>query len=113
MSITGSGHGHKVTFRSPAVRPGPVSSMPCSVPQQVSFNLSEIPDIETLGKDTDSEAERRPKTPHHKTRRMRNDASIKTHSLQLMSEEFRKIHKPKIQKHRGRYSANTMLVFNP
>ena len=29
-----------------------------------------------------------------------------------MAEEFRKICKPKIQKLKGRYSANAMLVFN-
>ena len=29
-----------------------------------------------------------------------------------MAEEFRKIHEPKIQKLKGRYSANPMLVFN-
>ena len=35
-----------------------------------------------------------------------------SHSLQLAAEEFRKICKPKIQKLKGRYSANAMLVFN-
>ena len=33
-------------------------------------------------------------------------------SLQLAAEEFRKIHEPKIQKLKGGYSANAMLVFN-
>ena len=68
MPIVGSDHGHKVTFRSLVVRPGSVSSSPCLVPQPVSFNLSEIPDIETFGKDTDSEAEVGPKTPLQKLR---------------------------------------------
>ena len=40
------------------------------------------------------------------------DASMASHSLQLAAEEFRKIHKPKIQKLKGGYSANAMLVFN-
>ena len=43
---------------------------------------------------------------------MRNDASITSHSLQLMAEEFRKICKPQIQKLRGRFSGNAMLIFN-
>ena len=42
----------------------------------------------------------------------RMDASMASHSLQLVAEEFRKIHKPKIQKLKGRYSANAMPVFN-
>ena len=45
-------------------------------------------------------------------KRTREDASIASHSLQLMAEEFRKICEPKIQKLKGRYSANAMLVFN-
>ena len=60
MPIAGSGHGHKVTFRSMVVRPVLVSSTPQLVPQPVSFDLSGIPDTETSGKDTDSEAEGRP-----------------------------------------------------
>ena len=40
------------------------------------------------------------------------DASMASHSLQLVAEEFRKICEPKIQKLKGRYSANAMLVFN-
>ena len=40
------------------------------------------------------------------------DASMASHSLQLAAEEFRKICKPKVQKLKGRYSANAMLVFN-
>ena len=43
---------------------------------------------------------------------MREDASIALHNLQLAAEEFRKICKLKIQKLKGGYSANTMLVFN-
>ena len=112
MPLAGSSHGHKVTFRSPGVRPGSVSSTSHLVPQPVSFNVSRIPDIERSGKDTDSEAEVRPKTPHQKAKRTRNDASIASHSLQLMAEEFRKICEPKIQKLKGGYLANTMLIFN-
>ena len=109
--------GQKVTFRSPVVRPGSVSSTPLLVPQPVSFDVSQIPDSETSGKDTDSEAEVRPRTPHIRNKRMREDASmmdasIASHSLQLAAEEFRKICKLKIQKLKGGYSANAMLVFN-
>ena len=43
---------------------------------------------------------------------MRQDDFIALNSLQLMAEEFRKICKPQIQKLRGRYSANAMLIFN-
>ena len=115
--IAGSSHGQKVTFRSPVVRPGSVSSTHRLVPQPVSFNVLQIPDSETSGKDTDSEAEIRPRTPHVRNKRMREDASrmdasMASHSLQLAAEEFRKICKPKIQKLKGRYSANAMLVFN-
>ena len=39
MPIAGGGHGHKVTFRSLIVRPGSILSMPCLVPQPVSFNM--------------------------------------------------------------------------
>ena len=60
----------------------------------------------------DSEAEVRPKNPKQKVKRMREDASIALYSLQLLAEEFRKIHKPKIQKLKGGYSASAMLVFN-
>ena len=112
MLITGSGHGHKVAFRSPVVRPRSVSSTPYFIHQPGSFNLSGIPNFETSGKDMDSEAEGRPKTPHHKIRGTRNDASITLHSLQLMAGEFREICKPKIQKLKGGYSATAMLVFN-
>ena len=101
--IAGNGHGHRVTFRSPVVRPGSISSTPHLVPQLVSFNVSRIPDIEKSGKDTDSEAQVRPRTPHYKTTWMRSDASITSHNLQLEAEEFRKICEPKIQKCRGRY----------
>ena len=110
-SLAGSGHGHKVILRSLVVRPGSVSSTPCLVPQPVSFNLSKIPDIETSGKDMDSEAEVRPKTLHQKVKRMRNDASIASHSLQLMSEEFRKSANPKSRILRSGYSVNAMLIF--
>ena len=40
MPIAGSSHGQKVTFRSPVVRMGSVSSTPHLVPQPVSFNVS-------------------------------------------------------------------------
>ena len=43
---------------------------------------------------------------------MRNDVSITSHSLQLAAEECRKIHEPKMQKLKDRYSANAMLIFN-
>ena len=112
MPIAGSSHGYKVTFRSQIVRPSSLSSTPCLVPQPVSFDMSRIPDTETSGKDMDSEAEVRPKTPHQKVKRMWNGASIASHSLQLMAEEFRKICKPKIQKLKGIYSANAMLIFS-
>ena len=69
MPITGSSHGHKMTFRSPVVRLGSTSSMPHLVPQPVSFNVSRIPDSETSGKDTDSEAEIRIRTPHQKVKK--------------------------------------------
>ena len=79
--IAGSSHGHKVIFRSLVVRQGSISSMPCLVLQPVSFNVLRIPDSETSGKDTDSEAEVRPRTPYQKVKRMREDASIALHSL--------------------------------
>ena len=117
--LAGSGHGPRVTFRSPVVRPGSVPFTPHLVPQPVSFNLSRISNTETSGKDTDSEAEVGPKTGtrssltlYPKGRRMRNDASITSHSLQPAAEEFRKICKSKIQKLKGRYLANAMLLFN-
>ena len=94
------------------MRLGSISSTPHLVPQPVSFDVSRIPDSKTSGKDTDSEAEIRPRTPHPRVKRMRKDASIALHSLQLMAEEFRKICKPKIQKLKSGYSANAMLVFN-
>ena len=104
MPITGSGHELKVTFRNPIVRLRSVSSTPCMVPQPVSFDLSGISNTETSGKDTDSEAEGRPKagnrsslTPHQNIRRMRHNASITSQSLQLVADEFRKIHEPKIK----------------
>ena len=109
-SIAGSSHGQKVTFRTLVVRPQSISSMPHLVPQPVSFDVSRIPDSETSGKDTDSEVEIRLRTPHPKIKRMREDASIVLHSLQLTAGEFRKICEPKIQKLKGGYSANAMLV---
>ena len=112
MPITGSSYGQKVTFRSPVVRPVSVSSTPHLLPQPVSFDVSQIPNSETSSKDTDSKAEVRPKTPHAELKRMRKDASMASHSLQLAAEEFRKICDPKIQKLKGGYSANAMLVFN-
>ena len=110
--IAGGSHGQKFTFRSLVVRPESISSMPQLVPQPVSFDMSRIPDSETSGKDTDSEAEIRLRTPHQKIKRMREDASVALHSLQLAAEECRKICELKIQKLKGRYSANAMLVFN-
>ena len=110
--IVGSSHGQKVTFRSPVVRPGSISSTPHLVPQPVSGDVSRIPNSKTSGKDTDSEAEIRPRNLHPKVKRMREDASIALHSLQLTAEEFRKICEPKIQKLKGRYSANVVLVLN-
>ena len=111
MCIAGSSHGHKVTFRSLVVKLGSISSIPHLVPQPVSFNVSRIPDSKTSGMDTDSEAKVRVRTPHKKVKGMREDVSMASH-LQLMAEEFRKIHTPKIQKLKGRYSANAMLIFN-
>ena len=96
MVIAGSSHGHKVTFRSPVVRPGSVSLTPHLVSQPVSLNMSRIPNIETSVKDTDSETEVFPRTPHQKVKRMRNDVSITYCSLQLVAEEFRKICKTEI-----------------
>ena len=57
----GSSHGQKVTFSSPVVRLGSVSSTPHLVPQPVSFNVLRIPNSETSGKDTDSKDEIRPR----------------------------------------------------
>ena len=54
--IAGSGHGHKVTFRSLLIRPGSVSSTPHLVPQTVSFNLSGIHNTKTSGKDMENDA---------------------------------------------------------
>ena len=110
--IAGSSHGQKFTFRSPVVRQGSISSMPHLAPQPVSFDVSRIPNSETSGKDTGREVETRPWTPYQKMKRTREDASLASHSLQLMVEEFRKICEPKIQKLTGRYSANAMLMFD-
>ena len=85
IPIAGSSHGYNVTFRSPVVRPGSISSMPNLVPQPVSLDVSKIPNSETSGKNTDSEAEVRIRTPQQKVKRMREDASIASHSLQLMA----------------------------
>ena len=102
------------------MRPRSVSSTPHLVPQPVAFNLSGIPNTKTSGKDTDSEAEGMPNvgtrsgpTPQHqKFRRAKQDAFIMMHGLQLVAEKIRQICEPKIQKLKGGYSANTMLVFN-
>ena len=112
MPIAGSSHGQKVTLRVQLWRLGSFSSMARLVPQPVAFNVLQIPDSETSGKDTESKVETRPRTPHQKMKRMREDASIMSHSLQLVAEEFRKICESKIQKLKGRYVANAMLVFN-
>ena len=112
MPITRSSHGHKVTFRSPVVKLGSISLMPHLVPQPVSFNVLRIPNSKISGKDTDSEAKVRMRTPHKKVKGMREDASMASHSLQLTVEEFKKICKPKIQELKCGYSANAMLVFN-
>ena len=112
MPIAHSSHEHKVTFRNLAVKPGSISSIPCLVPQPVSFNVLRIPDSETSGKHTDSKAKVRIRTPHQKVKRTREDASILLHSLQLMAEEIRKMHKPKIQTLQDGYSTYAMLVFN-
>ena len=50
--ISGSSHGHKVTFRSPVTRNGLVLTTPHLVTQPVSFNVLEIPSTETSDKDT-------------------------------------------------------------
>ena len=55
--IASSTQGPKITLHSPVVKRGLVSSTPRLVPQPVLFDLSKIPDIETSGKDTESEAE--------------------------------------------------------
>ena len=104
MPMAGSGHGHRVTLRSPVMRTGSVSSTPHLVPQPVSFNLSEFPDTETSCKDTDSKAEGMPNigsipslTPHpQKMRRARQDTSVMMYSLKLVGEEFTKICEPNI-----------------
>ena len=64
--IAGSSQRHKVTFRGLVVRPGQISSMCHLVSQPVSFNVSRIPNSETSGKDTDSEADIRPRTLQQK-----------------------------------------------
>ena len=84
------------------MRLGSASSTPHLVPQPVSFDVLQIPDSETSGKDMDSKAEIRPRTPHVKIKRTREDASMMdpsmaSCSLQLAAEEFRKICQPKIQ----------------
>ena len=76
MPIAGSSHGQKVTFRSLVVRLGTVSSMPCVVPQPVSFDVSRISNSKTSRKDTNTEAEIRQGTPHPSVKRMMEDASI-------------------------------------
>ena len=110
--IAGSSHGQKVTFRSLVVRLGQCDLHPIWSLIQCPFNVLQIPNSETSGKHPDSKAETRPRTPYQKIKRIREDASIASHSLHLMAERFRKIHKPKIQKLKGRYSASVMLAFN-
>ena len=39
-------------------------------------------------------------------------ASAEDHSLQMATKEFHKIREPKIQKLKGPYLANTLLIFN-
>ena len=119
MLIADSGHGQKVTFRIPVVWPRLVSSTPHLVPQPVAFDLSEIPNIKTSGKDTNNKAEGRTNvgtrsglTPsHQKIKRMRQDASITMYSLQLVAEEFKKSTNWRF-KAKSKYSANAMLLFN-
>ena len=48
------------------MRPGSVSSTPHLVPQPVSFDVLQIPNSGSSGKDTDSEAEVRPRTYRQK-----------------------------------------------
>ena len=96
MPIAGSGHVYRVTFRSLVTRNVSVSSTPHLVPQPVSFNLFEIPDTETSGKDTDSEAEGMPNMGIREKRRSKQDGSMAMHSLQTVAEELRKIHELKI-----------------
>ena len=117
MPIAGNSYGQKVTFRSPVVRPRSVSSTSHLVPQPVSFDVLQIPNSETSRKDTDSEAEVRPRISTCKNQKdngrcFHHGCFIASHSLQLVAEEFGKSHNPKIQKFIGRYSANAMLVFN-
>ena len=50
MPITGSGHGHKGTFRSPVVRPRSVSSPASLVPRPLSFDLTGIPTLKHQGR---------------------------------------------------------------
>ena len=112
IPITGSSHGYNVTFRSPVVRLGSISSMPHLVPQPESFNVSRIPNSETSGKDTDSEAEIRPRTLQQKVKRVRQDASMASHSLQLTAEEFRRSANQTYKNLNVDTQPNAMLVFN-
>ena len=62
--------------------------------------------------DTDSEAKIRPRTPYPRVKRMREDASIVLHSLQLTARNLERSANQRYKKLKGRYSANAMLVFN-
>ena len=93
-------------------------STPHSSPQIISFNISKLPDSGSSGKDTESKAEEmhnagtESKLSAHPPRlRAKHEVSMVAQSLQLATEEFRKIHKPKISKLKDGYSANAMLVF--
>ena len=113
IPIAGSSHGHKVTFRSLIVRPQSISSKPHLVPQPVPFNVLRIPDSKTSGKDTDSEAKVRIRTPHQKVKKNEERCF---HGITQSSARGWRIQKDplnqKYKKLKGRYSANAMLVFN-
>ena len=81
-------------------------------PSQYPLTCPEFLTLKHMERIMESEAEVRPKTLYQKVKQTRKYASIASHCLQLMTEEFRKICKPKIQKLKGRYSANAMLLFN-
>ena len=95
-SIAGSDHGKKVTFSSPVVRSGSVSSTPHLVSQPVSFDMCGILIQKHQGRLQTVMQRGRPNvgtrlgpTPYHqKIIRMRQDASIAMHILQFVAEEF-------------------------
>ena len=110
---------HRVTFSKPVVRKWSVFSTACSSPQPASFKISEIPSSETSDKDTETKAEvlsnarALPRPSFHPQKlRAKWEASTMAQSLQLAAKEFGNIHKPKMTKLKGRYSAKAMLVFN-